>query len=149
MSDYPVVIYSDGACEGNPGPGGWAALLQFGDHQKELSGYEAQTTNNRMELTAALRALQALKRPCKVEFFTDSEYLRKGITQWMAGWRARNWRRKGGELANVDLWKALDAAVRPHQITWHWVKGHAGHEMNERVDRLAKQAILKAKHNLA
>jgi ribonuclease HI len=145
MNPNSVIIYSDGACEGNPGPGGWAALLQYGDQVKEISGYEAQTTNNRMELTAALRALQALKRPCTIEFFTDSEYLRNGITQWMAAWRARNWRRKGGELANVDLWKALDTAVRPHQITWHWVKGHAGNQLNEKVDRLAKQAILQAK----
>ncbi len=145
MTPNSVIIYSDGACEGNPGPGGWAALLQYGDQVKEISGYEAQTTNNRMELTAALRALQALKRPCSIEFFTDSEYLKNGITQWMAAWRARNWRRKGGELANVDLWKALDTAVRPHQITWHWVKGHAGNQLNEKVDRLAKQAILQAK----
>jgi ribonuclease HI len=145
MNPNSVIIYSDGACEGNPGPGGWAALLQYGDHVKEISGYEAQTTNNRMELTAALRALQALKRPYTIEFFTDSQYLRNGITQWMAAWRARNWRRKGGELANVDLWKALDTAVRPHQITWHWVKGHAGNQLNEKVDRLAKQALLKAK----
>lgn len=145
MSDYPVIIYSDGACEHNPGPGGWAALLKYGDHVKELSGSEVQTTNNRMELTAALRALELLKRPCKIEFYTDSEYLRKGITQWMPGWRARSWRRKGGELANVDLWKALDTVIRPHQINWHWVKGHAGNELNERVDRLAKQAIYHAR----
>jgi ribonuclease HI len=145
MSESPVIIYTDGACEGNPGPGGWAAILRFGDQKKEISGYEAQTTNNRMELTAALQALQALKRPCKVEFYTDSEYLRKGVTEWMAGWRRRNWRRKGGELANVDLWKALDVAIRPHQITWHWVRGHAGNPINEKVDRLAKQAIQKAK----
>lgn len=144
MNDTTVIIYSDGACEGNPGPGGWAALLQSGERKKEISGYEAQTTNNRMELTAALRALQALKRPCKVEFYTDSEYLRRGITEWLAGWRARNWRRKGGELANVDLWKALDVAIRPHQINWHWVRGHAGNSHNEHVDRLAKQAIQKA-----
>ncbi len=141
MSEIPVVIYSDGACEGNPGPGGWAALLQYAGKVKEISGYADKTTNNRMELTAAINALQALKRPCKIDFFTDSEYLQKGITQWMAGWRARNWRRKGGELANADLWKALDAAVQPHQITWHWVKGHAGNQLNERVDQLAKEAI--------
>ncbi|HSQ27295.1 MAG TPA: ribonuclease HI [Anaerolineales bacterium] len=145
MNDTTVIIYSDGACEGNPGPGGWAALLQSGEHKKEISGNEAQTTNNRMELTAALRALQVLKRPCKVDFYTDSEYLRRGITEWLDGWRARNWRRKGGELANVDLWKALDAAIQPHQINWHWVRGHAGNSHNERVDRLAKQAILKGR----
>lgn len=146
MNDQPVIIYSDGACKGNPGPGGWAALLQFGDHEKEISGYEDQTTNNRMELMAALQALRTLNRPCIVHFYTDSEYLKNGITKWMAGWRARNWRRKGGELANVDLWKALDLAIRPHQITWHWVRGHAGNSANERVDRLATQVILKANY---
>lgn len=145
MNKPSVCIYSDGACEGNPGPGGWAALLQFGDKVKEISGYEAQTTNNRMELIAAIRALEALNRPCKVEFHTDSEYLRRGITEWLAGWRARNWRRKGGALANVDLWQALDSLNSSHQINWHWVRGHAGNRLNERVDHLAKQAIAKGR----
>lgn len=135
-----VEIYTDGSCTPNPGRGGWAALLRFGPQEKELSGGEVHTTNNRMELTAAVEALQALKRPCQVDFYTDSEYLRRGITEWMPGWRARNWRRKEGKLANVDLWKALDQAMRPHQIHWHWVRGHAGHPENERVDQLARQA---------
>lgn len=139
-----VTIYTDGACSPNPGPGGWAALLCFGEHEKELSGCESRTTNNRMELTAAVKALQALKRPCKVNFYTDSEYLKRGITEWLPGWRARNWKRKGGALANVDLWQALDAALRSHEIQWHWVRGHAGNRGNERVDRLARDAICRS-----
>lgn len=142
MNPLPKVeIYSDGACDPNPGPGGWAALLRSGSREKEISGGERDTTNNRMELTAALEALRSLKQPCEVNFYTDSQYLRRGITEWLPGWRARNWRRKGGVLANVELWQALDAAMRPHQIHWHWVRGHAGHRENERVDRLAKAAI--------
>jgi ribonuclease HI len=142
--DLPtVIIYTDGACEPNPGPGGWAALLRYGDSEKAFTGSDPDTTNNRMELTAATRALQALNRPCRVEFYTDSEYLRRGITEWLPGWRRRNWRRKGGALANIDLWQELDQAIRPHQITWHWVRGHAGNRDNERVDRLAKEAIRK------
>lgn len=137
-----VKIYTDGACLGNPGPGGWAALLRFGDHEKVISGGARDTTNNRMELTAALQALQALKKPCQVELFTDSEYLRRGITEWLPNWRARGWKRKGGKLANVELWQALDTAVQPHQVNWHWIRGHAGHPENERVDRLARQAVL-------
>jgi ribonuclease HI len=136
-----VTIYTDGACDPNPGPGGWAALLRYGDHEKTLTGSEKATTNNRMELTAAIRALQALNQPCRVKFFTDSEYLRRGITEWMPGWRNRSWRRKGGALANTDLWKALDASIQPHQIEWHWVKGHAGNRYNQQVDKLARQAI--------
>ena len=140
--DLPTVtIYTDGACEPNPGPGGWAVLLRSGDSEKILTGSEPRTTNNRMELTAATRALQTLKRPCRVDLYTDSEYLRRGITEWLPGWRRRNWRRKGGELANVDLWQALDQAIQPHQISWHWVRGHAGNRDNERVDRLASEAI--------
>ena len=142
MSDLPKVeIYSDGACDPNPGPGGWAALLRSGNNEKEISGGERHTTNNRMELTAALEALRTLKPPCEGDFYTGSEYLRRGITEWLPGWRARNWRRKGGELKNVELWQALDSVLRPHQIHWHWVRGHAGHRENERVDRLAKAAI--------
>jgi len=136
-----VTIYTDGACSGNPGPGGWAALLRYGSHEKEISGSESKSTSNRMELTAAVQALNALKSSCKVNLYTDSEYLRRGITEWLPGWRARNWRRKGGKLANVDLWKALDAAIRRHDVQWHWVRGHAGNRYNERVDRLARQAI--------
>lgn len=136
-----VIIYTDGACDPNPGPGGWAALLRYGSHEKVLTGSEAQTTNNRMELIAAVQALDALTRPSQIEFYTDSQYLRKGITQWLAGWRERNWRRKGGALANVDLWKALDSSIQMHQINWHWVRGHAGNPDNELVDRLARQSI--------
>lgn len=140
-----VKIYTDGACLGNPGPGGWAALLRFGDHEKTLSGGEIDTTNNRMELTAALQALQALKKPCRVELYTDSEYLRKGITEWLPNWRARGWKRKGGKLANAALWQALEAAAQPHTIDWRWIRGHAGHPENERVDRLARQAVPETK----
>jgi len=142
MTEFPLVtIYSDGACDQNPGPGGWAALLRNGKHEKVLTGSESETTNNRMELTAAIQALTALKQPCQIAFYTDSEYLRRGITEWLPRWRARGWRRKGGALANVDLWQALDAAVQPHSIEWHWVRGHAGDRHNQRVDRLAKKAI--------
>lgn len=140
-----VTIYTDGACEPNPGPGGWAALLRSGEHEKILTGYEPATTNNRMELTAALRAIQTLNRPCQVEIYTDSEYLKRGITEWLPGWRRRNWKRKGGALANIDLWQALDQAIRPHQVDWHWVRGHVGNRDNERVDRLAYQAIQAGK----
>lgn len=144
MADLPlVIIFTDGSCDPNPGPGGWAALLRSGKTEKELKGSEASSTNNRMELTAALRALQELNRPCQVELYTDSEYLRRGITEWLPGWRARGWRRKGGQLANVELWQALDKLAHEHQINWHWVRGHAGHPENDRVDRLARQAIKK------
>lgn len=137
----PVIIYTDGACDPNPGPGGWAVLLRYGKHEKVLTGSEQNTTNNRMELTAAIQALKALKRSSQVVFFTDSEYLKKGITEWLSGWRARNWRRKGGALANADLWQALDGEIQRHQIEWHWVRGHAGNPGNERVDRLARRSI--------
>lgn len=136
----PVQIFTDGACDPNPGPGGWAALLRYGGHEKVLSGSDPQTTNNRMELTAATQALQALTRPCRVDIYTDSEYVKRGITEWLPGWRRRNWKRKGGALANIELWQALDAALKPHQVNWHWVRGHAGHPENERVDRLAREA---------
>ena len=138
-----VTIYTDGACDPNPGPGGWAVLLRYGKHEKILTGSEPDTTNNRMELTAAVQALQALTRPCHVDFYTDSEYLKKGITTWLPRWRARHWQRKGGSLANVDLWQALDQAVQHHQIEWHWIRGHAGNRYNQRVDLLARQAITK------
>jgi len=144
MSGKPsVTIYTDGACQGNPGPGGWGAILRYGIHERLLSGGEKDTTNNRMELRAALEALRALKEPCEVTLYTDSEYLKRGVTEWLANWKRRNWRRKGGALANVDLWMKLDEEIGRHKIQWHWVKGHAGHELNERVDRLAKEAIPK------
>lgn len=136
-----VVIYTDGACEPNPGPGGWAAVIRSSRREKILSGGESQTTNNRMELTAAVMALQALTAPCQVDLYTDSEYLQRGITEWIAGWKKRGWRRKGGVLLNADLWQALDQATRQHKIEWHWLKGHAGNRDNERVDRLANAAI--------
>jgi ribonuclease HI len=143
MSELPhVTIYTDGACSGNPGPGGWGALLRYRKHEKELSGGESQTTNNRMELTAAIRALQALDRPCRVDFYTDSEYLRRGVTEWMHNWKRRGWKTAAKKpVKNQDLWRELDAAIQGHEITWHWVRGHAGHRENERVDRLAREAI--------
>ena len=141
--DLPrVTIYTDGACEPNPGPGGWAALLRYGHHEKVLTGCEAQTTNNRMELTAAVQAFKALNRPSHVDLYTDSEYLKRGITEWLPTWRKRSWRRKGGALANVDLWQALDIAIQPHQVEWHWVRGHTGDRDNQRVDWLARQALI-------
>jgi ribonuclease HI len=147
MTDLPNVrIYTDGGCDPNPGPGGWAALLRFGSKEKILSGSDPATTNNRMELTAALRALQTLNQPCLIDLYTDSEYLKRGITEWLPGWRRRGWRRKGGGLKNVDLWQALDEALRIHQVSWHWVRGHSGHPENERMDRLARDAIRKASY---
>jgi ribonuclease HI len=138
-----VTIYTDGACQGNPGPGGWGVLLRYGKHEKALSGGEKDTTNNRMELMAALEALRALNTSCQVTLFTDSEYLKKGVTEWMPAWKRRNWRRKGGKLANVDLWMKLDEEIGRHQIHWRWVRGHAGNIFNERVDQLARRAIPK------
>ena len=144
MADKPPVkIYTDGACEPNPGPGGWAALLLFGKHEKELSGSETHTTNNRMELTAAVQALSALKEPCRIDFYTDSEYLRRGISEWLPDWRMRGWKRKSGKLANIDLWQNLEASLKDHKITWHWVRGHAGDQFNQRVDSLARKAMHK------
>jgi ribonuclease HI len=138
----PVVIYSDGACSGNPGPGGWGAILIYGDKRKELSGGEPLTTNNRMELRAATEALDALKRSCTVELHTDSQYVRNGIMQWIHRWKANGWRTAGKDpVKNEDLWRRLDAAAQRHQITWHWVKGHAGHEENERADALAREGM--------
>ncbi len=136
-----VIVYTDGSCEPNPGPGGWAVVIYVGGREKTLVGSETDTTNNRMELTAALEALRALKQPTEIELYTDSEYLKRGITEWMPNWKARNWKRKGGKLKNVDLWQALDAELGKHKLNWHWVKGHAGHPGNERADRLAHQAM--------
>ncbi len=140
-----VVVHSDGACLGNPGPGGWAALLEYGAVKRELVGGELATTNNRMEMQAALSALTALREPCEVEFHTDSEYLRKGITTWIHGWKATGWKKK---IKNQDLWLALDAAAARHRIEWKWVRGHAGHPKNERCDELAtaEAARLKRAH---
>lgn len=137
-----VIIYTDGACRGNPGPGGWGALLKAGPHVKELKGGELNTTNNRMELTAAIRALAALNRPCSVKLYTDSQYVRKGITEWLPQWKARGWRTADKKpVKNVDLWQALEAEIARHTIEWHWVKGHAGDPGNERADQLANDAI--------
>jgi len=140
-----VVIFTDGSCRGNPGPGGWAAVLSFNGREKEISGGEAATTNNRMELTAAIEALNALTRPCVVELHTDSQYVKNGITQWLPLWKARGWRTMTkGAVKNEDLWRRLDEARTRHQVDWRWVKGHAGHDMNERVDALARQAMERA-----
>ncbi|MGQ3673045.1 ribonuclease HI [Xanthobacter sp. TB0136] len=137
-----VEIFTDGACSGNPGPGGWGALLRFGPHEKDLKGGEGETTNNRMELTAAIRALEALKEPCAVDLHTDSEYLRNGVTKWMHGWKRNGWRTADKKpVKNQDLWEALDLAIQRHKIEWHWVKGHAGHPENERADELAREGM--------
>ncbi|MFO7536833.1 MAG: ribonuclease HI [Chloroflexota bacterium] len=138
-----TIIYSDGGADPNPGIGGWAAILRHGEHEKVLSGNHPRTTNNRMELQAAIGALSALKRPSTVEFHTDSQYLRKGITQYIDKWAANNWRRGQKAVANADLWQELWPLVQQHEIEWHWVKGHSGHPLNERVDELARQARLK------
>jgi ribonuclease HI len=141
MSHPRVVVYTDGACDPNPGPGGWSAILRIGATEKILIGGERETTNNRMELTAALRTLEELKEPSRVEIYTDSEYLQRGITEWMPVWKAKNWKRKGGKLANLDLWQALDVSLTRHEVTWHWVKGHANSRENQRADSLARKAI--------
>jgi ribonuclease HI len=134
-----VELFTDGACLGNPGPGGWAALLRFNGTEKELSGGEAATTNNRMELRAVIEGLNALTRPCRVRVTTDSQYVQKGITEWIGGWKKRNWRTADKKpVKNVDLWQALDAARARHEVSWHWVRGHDGHAENERVDALAR-----------
>jgi ribonuclease HI len=141
-----VELFTDGACLGNPGPGGWGALLRFGDREKELSGGEAQTTNNRMELMAAIAGLEALKRACAVVLTTDSQYVKLGVEQWMARWRANGWRTSDKKpVKNQDLWERLSAAIADHRVTWRWVKGHAGHAENERVDALARDAALATK----
>ena len=137
-----IEIYTDGACRGNPGPGGWAALLRTGEHEREISGAETHTTNNRMELTAVIRALEALKRPVQARLYTDSEYVRRGISEWLPAWKARGWRTAARKpVKNQDLWQRLDEVRASHQIEWHWVPAHAGVPDNERVDRLANEAI--------
>lgn len=140
-----VEIFTDGACKGNPGPGGWGALMRFKGVEKSLSGYEPHTTNNRMELMAAIESLKALTRPCSVKLTTDSEYLRKGITEWMVKWKKNGWKTAAKEpVKNADLWQLLDIEAKRHQVKWHWVKGHAGHPENEAADQLANAAIAAA-----
>lgn len=137
-----VEVFTDGACSGNPGPGGWGAILRYGDTEKELSGGETETTNNRMEMMAAISALEALKRPVTVDIHTDSTYVRDGITKWIHGWKKRDWRTTDKKpVKNVDLWQRLEAAAAKHEVAWHWVKGHAGHPENERADELAREAV--------
>ncbi len=141
-SNKRVEIYTDGACSGNPGPGGWGVLLRYAGTEKELSGGEPETTNNRMELTAAIEALSALTRPCQVDLFTDSSYVKDGITQWIHRWRQNGWRTSNKKpVKNAELWQALDTALARHDVKWHWVKGHAGHPENERADELARAGM--------
>jgi ribonuclease HI len=142
MTEGVVEIYSDGACRGNPGPGGWGALLRFNDQEKELFGGEAATTNNKMELTAVIRALEALKQPSKVRVYTDSQYVQKGIKEWIHGWKRNGWKTSDKkDVKNKELWVELDELRKQHEIEWHWVKGHAGHPENERADALANKGI--------
>ncbi len=137
-----VEVYTDGACRGNPGPGGWGAVLRFGGIEKTLHGGEPETTNNRMELTAAIRALEALKRPCRVRLTTDSEYVKKGLTEWLPNWKRRGWKTAARKpVKNADLWRRLDAAAARHEVHWHWVRGHSGHPENERADALANRGV--------
>lgn len=142
MADSPVIIHTDGACSGNPGPGGWGALLRWRDSKKEINGGASETTNNRMELMAAIEALKALKRPCRVELHTDSTYVKNGITEWIHGWKAKGWKTSNKKpVKNADLWQALDAEAARHDVDWHWVKGHSGHAENDRADALANQGM--------
>jgi ribonuclease HI len=137
-----VRIYADGACRGNPGPGGWGAILRYGAEEREIFGGEAHTTNNRMELTAVIRALETLKRPTRVEVYTDSQYVQKGISEWLRDWKRRGWKTADKKpVKNRELWEALDELRSRHQVTWHWVRGHAGHPENERADRLANRGV--------
>ncbi len=139
-----IEIFTDGACSGNPGPGGWGVLLRYNNHEKKLKGGERETTNNRMELTAAIKAIQAVKQTCTIELTTDSQYVRKGITEWMHKWKQNNWKNSSKkEVKNKDLWQQLDKEVQNHKINWHWVKGHSGHRENEIVDELARKGIPK------
>jgi ribonuclease HI len=137
-----VQVFTDGACRGNPGPGGWGAILRYGRHEKEIWGGEYETTNNRMELTAAIEALRALNRRCRVDLYTDSQYVRMGITEWLANWKKKNWKNASRKpVKNQDLWRALDEESARHEVHWHWVKGHSGHPENERADALANRGI--------
>ncbi|PID41398.1 MAG: ribonuclease HI [Proteobacteria bacterium] len=139
-----IKIYTDGACRGNPGPGGWGVFLTYGKHKKCLCGGELETTNNRMELTAAIKALQALTRRCEVDLYTDSQYVRKGITEWIKNWQKNGWKTAGKKpVKNADLWQALTGETEKHQVTWHWVRGHSGHPGNEKADQLANEGIDK------
>jgi ribonuclease HI len=141
-----VIIHTDGACSGNPGPGGFGVILEFGQLKKELKGGERHTTNNRMELMAAITALESLKKPCRVDLHTDSQYVRNGIMTWIKGWKKNGWKTADKKpVKNVDLWQRLDAALGQHKVTWHWVKGHAGHELNERADELAREGLAEAR----
>jgi ribonuclease HI len=151
MSAKPLVdIFTDGACSGNPGPGGWGAILRFGEVEKELMGSEAPTTNNRMELMAAIAGLEGLKRPCRVRVHTDSQYLRDGIMKWIHGWKKNGWRTADKKpVKNADLWQRLDAAAKKHEVEWFWVKGHAGHPENERADALARAGVEQARVGLS
>lgn len=149
MSQQKVTIFTDGGCRGNPGPGGWGAVLRFGDQEKEIYGYDPETTNNRMELMAAISALETLKRSCDIDLTTDSQYVRQGILEWMEGWKKRNWKNAAKKpVKNKDLWMRLDEAVQRHNIQWHWIKGHSGHEGNERADDLANRAMDEKQGNL-
>lgn len=149
-STQVVEIWTDGACKGNPGWGGWGALMRHGRHQKELCGGEADTTNNRMELRAVIEALRALKRPCRVVVHTDSQYVQKGMSEWLAGWKRRQWRTADKKpVKNADLWQELDALVAQHEVSWQWVRGHAGDPGNERADQLANQGVEQAKASVA
>jgi ribonuclease HI len=149
MDQHPVQIFTDGACSGNPGPGGWGAVLRFDGKEKELKGGEPVTTNNRMELMAAISALETLKRDCNVDMFTDSNYLRDGITKWIHSWRRNGWRTAEKKpVKNAELWQRLDAALGRHQIRWHWVRGHAGHAENERADALAREGMAPFKRGV-
>lgn len=137
-----IIIYTDGACRGNPGPGGWGAILYYGKHQKILSGAEWETTNNRMELTAAIEALKAIQESCKIDLYTDSQYVQKGISEWLPGWKRRQWRTADKKpVKNAELWQLLDNVASQHEVKWHWVKGHSGHPDNELADQVANQAI--------
>ena len=146
MSEHQVTIHTDGACSGNPGPGGYGAILQWGEHTREIKGGEPHTTNNRMELMAAIAALESLKRTCVVDLHTDSQYLRNGIMTWIKGWKRNGWKTADRKpVKNVDLWQRLDAALAHHTIRWHWVRGHSGHDLNERADELAREGIAEVR----